>query len=648
MQAEPSSAAETSLHAPNALGPGCEKGTSVGRMIAALYGWDLENAPELANPVGLLSEGYELLALDRPAVAAFTASGTPHATVEEWLYEIGADGDSVRALANSASLGWADHHPDALTLEDVFWPLLDHLVQPWIWSALASGLLLVDAFKATGVDRVRFLRRYPVHLEALASSPSDVVPDLWSRLLGDIAQPIDLPADTSGSRARLWVSRTALGWPLRWLRHAVAELRFELAAQRLPNATDGRTVLALAGRELLRSSPIVDRICEHLGSSVVTVPWVATRTLVRDAAALSPAPALPTPPLERSSFVRERRLRRGVLKNLNEHDLRELEAARPEITAALENLATAWAMHARRLRWMAGALRRLDARLVIGARLDVTYEGPIDAADRAGIAALTLPHGIRQWSPPARVAPTPRRVHISGIVNPTAASGTMRLCKDSLIEYEYPHRVRSLGLERSPDRPFTVLAVTDGFGSVNQPSTGILTHAKALEWLADIAARNESSLEVIVKPHPGNPEDEQLLVQPLLRDRLRFVSRDIDLFELFRVVDVVLGVNCSGTSLVHAARTGMPIARLITEDQRSFSGWLWEGDARWASFWDEKVPTFRDEASLKEFIQASMLSEERVEEARALARMAATTLIPERGDCLVDIIDEVLARPTSV
>lgn len=49
--------------------------------IAAVHGWDLTETPEPWDPVRLIGNGYELLALDRTAAAHLLEAGLPFRTV---------------------------------------------------------------------------------------------------------------------------------------------------------------------------------------------------------------------------------------------------------------------------------------------------------------------------------------------------------------------------------------------------------------------------------------------------------------------------------------------------------------------------------------------------------------------------------------
>jgi hypothetical protein len=615
----------------------------IGRRVAALYGWDLANAPELADPVLLHTSGHELLALDRAAVTMLAAADLPFTTVENWLGLIGLEPKAMRESAARASHGWAEHDRDALSVGGVHWPTLEHQLQPFLWSGLTVGSLLAEAFRTADVAELRFLHGYPVHLDALPAAPLDAVARMWMRLLPDTALPVRIPRGPLRTRLRPFLSRTLLGWLLRSARAGVAAARFRLASAALPSPpAGGRIVLTLAGRELLRSAPIVRLIEEHGGAAVVAIPWMTARELTREAAALTSAPALPTPRLERGKRSDERRLRDGVLRNLSLHDLGPLEPVREEVTTALVTLSATWAMQVRRLRWARRALRSLGARLVVATRLDVSYEVPIEAARSLDVPVLTLPHGIQEWAPPERLAPRPGIAHVAGIANPTAAPGVLRVSPDALIEYEYPHRVRRPALDLGTGR-LIVLAVSDGFGSVNTPSTGARAHGVALRALARLARERSDVLRVLFKPHPGTPEDEALLLGSEGDAPLEFVSREADLIALLGMADLVIGVNSRGTSLVHAVRADLPTIRLMTDGSGSASGWLWDEQRGWSEFWDDAVVTLTGADTLDRTVMEMVERPTVRDDLRTRSRRAAAVLLPTTGqERLTVILDELL------
>jgi hypothetical protein len=619
-----------------------------GFRVAALYGWDLANASRLADPAMLLASGYQLLALDRTAVSTLAAADLPFSTVEDWLGPLGLEPTAARESAARASHGWAEHDRDALTVEGVHWPTLEHQLQPFLWSGLTVGSLLAEAFRTAGVDQLRFLHGYPVHLDALPEAPPDAVARMWMRLLSDVARPVRIPHGPLRTRLRPLLSRTLLGWPLRSARAGAAATRFRVASAALPNPpAGGRIVLTLAGRELLRSAPIVRLIEEHGGAAVVAIPWMTARELTREAAQLTSAPALPTPRLERGGRSDERRLRDGVLRNLALHDLGPLEPVREEITAALVTLSATWAMQVRRLRWTRRALRSLGAGLVVATRLDVSYEVPVEAARSLDLPVLTLPHGIQEWAPPERLAPRPGVAHVAGIVNPTAPPESLRVSPDALIQYEYPHRVRRPAIDPETDR-LTVLAVSDGFGSANIPSTGARAHGLALMALARLARERSDVLRVMFKPHPGTPDDEVLLLGAESDTPLEFVSREADLIALLGMADLVIGVNSRGTSLVHAVRATLPTIRLMTDGTGSASGWLWDEPRGWSEFWDDAVVTLTGADMLDPTIMDLIERPSGLEELRSRSRRAASVLLPATGqERLTVILNELLRAHTA-
>jgi hypothetical protein len=273
---------------------------SAGRWVAAVYGCDLDPDGGSLDATGLISEGFELLALDRPAVSMLLRSGLPFRTVEDWLETAGPQSLELAPAAGRAAEGWDEHVPGALTTDGVHWPLLDHLQQPTVWLALIVALRLTDAIRRSGVTRFRFVRGHDSDHSALTSTPLEAVAAVWSRLLPDAAEPHDLPVPDRLTQLRVRISRSRLGGPLRTFRALVEERRFARAARHLlaESNSDRLVLLLLPGRELLRSGPILDQIADAAGTTLVAVPWMSSTTLTEEAGRLSGRPWLPTPRLE--------------------------------------------------------------------------------------------------------------------------------------------------------------------------------------------------------------------------------------------------------------------------------------------------------------------------------------------------------------
>ena len=617
-----------------------------GRWVAAVHGCDLAPTGGPLDAAALIAEGYELLALDRPAVSLLLRGHLPFRTVEDWLGTADPQGLDPASAAGRAAEGWDEHVPDALTIDGVHWPMLDHLQQPTIWLALTVALRLTDVIRASGVTRFRFVRGHTTDLSAVTAAPLAAVAALWARLLPDAADPYDLPAPGWRTRLRVRISGSRLGGPLRTARARADERRFSRVARRLRagTASDRLVLLLLPGRELLRSGPILDRVADAAGTTLVAVPWMASPTLTAEAGRLSGRPWLPTPRLESGGSADERVLREGVRRNLALHDLGELEAIRTEVGSALDGLARGWAAQARRLRWAQRMLRRLAPALVVTTRLDVAYEIATEAARIAGVPTLTLPHGVQEWSPPGRLAHRPGVAHVAGIRNPTAPAGTYRVCADALIRYEYPHRVERVVLDAAGTRTLTVLALTEGFGVEHVPSLGIRTHERALHALARAAERAGPQVRVLLKPHPGTPDEEHLLLASSGSDAIRTLPREADLFEAMAASDLVIGVNAIGSALVHAVASGAAVVRLSTQPLYRADGALWQESRAWAAFWDEVTLSVDDEDAVAQLLIRAATDPAVLETLRDRSRSAAARLLAADGaERVSDVVAGLLA-----
>lgn len=625
--------------------------------VAAVYGCDLDLAGGPLDGAGLIAEGYELLALDRPAVSLLLHRGLPFRTVEDWLGIAGPQEPDPASAAGRAANGWDEHHPDALTTDGVHWPLLDHLQQATVWLALTVALRLAGVVRTSGVTRFRFVRGHASSPLEPTAAPLEAVTTLWSRLLPDAADPYDLPAPGWRTRLRVRISRSRLGGPLRTTRAWADERRFTRAAENLLDgrdcvgASDILVLLLLPGRELLRSAPILDRVADTAGTALVVVPWMNTPALTEQAGRLSGRPWLPTPRLEIGRRDDERLLREGVRQNLAAHDLGELEVIRTEVGIALDGLARGWAAQSRRLRWAQHMLLRLSPSMVVTTRLDVAYEIATEAARIAGVPTLTMPHGVQEWSPQGRLARRPGVAHVAGIHNPTAPADTYRVCRDALIRYEYPHRVERVVLDvlDAPDAPespeartLTVLAISEGFGVEHVPSIGIRTHEHALLTLARAAERAGPRVRVLLKPHPGTPDEEHLLLASN-GDFIRTLPREADLFEAIAMSDLVIGVNAIGSALVHAVASGAAVVRLSTHPLYRADGAIWQESRDWAAFWDEVTLSTDDEDALARLLIRASTDHALLVTLRGRSHSAADRLLAGDGaERVTDVIEGLL------
>jgi hypothetical protein len=565
--------------------------SSGGRRVAALYGRDLVDTTPDLDVVRLHDDGFELLALDRGAMSRLLELEIPFATVEDWLDEAGIPSHDLFDVAAAASLGWTRGRPQTLMTDGVLWPELDYWQVPDVWTTMLLTARLCRALAVSGVIELRFGIGYPESSSAAYKTPLPAVAEAFGELLPGIARPVPRPAVGVRRRVRDRISASPIGGPLRTLRGAVGTLRFLGDARRVGGDDAGATriLLMLPRRELDRSGTIVQMLREHFGDRVVALPWTASDDEARIAAEL--ADGLPTvllPAMERGYRRDERRLRRGVVASLEQHDLGELEMVRGPLVHALQYLASGWAAHARRLRWAVRVLRRLSPGVVVTAREALGYQVPREAARAVGSPVLTLPHGVVEWAPPRLLTPEPRTLHVAGIDNPTAPRDAMVVCHDALVRYEYPQRVRAIeGLGRGAR--FRVLALTDGYGSQDRPGVNMSLHRALLAQLARAARDCGPDVEFLLKPHPGGPDDERLLLAQVHDEAIEVLPREADVFALVATCDLVVGLNSLTSALVHAAAMGMPIVRWMTNPLHRAVGDWWSAYTSWNRFFEDHL-----------------------------------------------------------
>jgi hypothetical protein len=625
------------------------------RWVAAIYGWDLLSGHPRLDPESLIADGFEVLALDRPAIAKLLELELPFRTPEDWLNATGMDPAGTYSSSSRASDGWSDHHSDSITSDGLHWPDHDHWQVPETWLTLTVGLSLATAFQRAGVTRLRFSSKHPEGARGVRECPLRALADLWQRILPDAADPVIVDGVDDPRaliRIRRAISETPLGEPLRAARSRLDSRHFFASARSALEGIDRSrlVLLLLPARELDRSAPIISLLRDHLGPTLIAAPWMDAKGLTSEAGRLNAVPWLPTPPLERGFLSDERRLAAGVGRNLAAHDLGDLESARPEIDAALRTLSTGWAAHARRLRWTVDMLRRIRPALVVTARDAISYQVPTEAAQLAGVPVITLPHGVVEWSPQGVLAPRCGIVHVGGIRNPTDESQAIQVCRDIMITHEYPRRVREF-VQATPRTAVQILVLTEGYLGWNSPSVLARSHQRALQIIAEASARAAVGTEFMLKPHPADPDDEQALMLEGMRPGTKVVvlPREADTLAAIAASDLVVGLNYVGSAMVHAVMQGCPAIRISTSHALlSAEGEDWANWTKWAEFWDRALLSVASTAELLETVQRVHRDPAFVEELRQRSHDAAAALRPDAdAPSIIDVVEEILATRTA-
>jgi len=615
--------------------------------VAAVHGWDLTDTPEKWDPPRLIDEGYELLALDRPAAAHLLAAGHPFRTVEEWLHDHGHD--LTHVLERSAVLleRWLAGRGDLLRLEDVDWPGVDHWQVPNLWLSVTTLVRFAEVMRSAGVGRLRIAAGHPSDATAPGLHPDRAVAETLQLLLADVVEPVPVPRGSAWQRFRLLVSASPVGAALRAARRRQHSIRFRRAERELHGRpkTLPLALLMLPKRELERSRPIIDALRGADVVAMTVVPWMASAALTADAAALNDLPWLPTPPLERGRLADERRFRAEIARSLRDVDLEELAPVRAALGAGLSRLARRWAAEARRLRWTRAMLERVRPALVVAGRDDLSYQIPIEAAGRLGIPVMTLPHGVVEWWPPPRFAHPQHAVHISGVRNPTAPDDTVTPCTDAFVPYEYPHRVERGRVLDDRDTAITIALITEGYGEISIVPE-LRVHRAALHAVVSAASSLDREVRLLLKTHPGDLEDEQFLLPPTAACEVMVLPRSADVIELIAASDLVIGVNNIGSALVHAVRAGTPVLRLTTRSLLGAQGAAWRNWTDWSAFWDESLLTVRDEMELRDAITDALGGADGLESLRMRSvRTAAAFTSEDRTPAIGAIVRELLSRP---
>jgi hypothetical protein len=614
--------------------------------VAAVRGWDLTETPEAWNPVRLIGGGYELLALDRTAAAHLLEAGLPFRTVEDWLHDHG--GDLTEVLERSAMLHerWLTGRGDLLRTEGVDWPELDHWHVPNLWLSMTVVVRLSEALRAAGIRRLRISVGHPFDTTAPGHHPDPTISEGLQLLIADAIEAVPVPPGSSWRLFRQLVSDSPVGASLRIVRRLRDSARFRRTERELRTRlrTLPLALVMLPKRELERSRPILDALRSSEVVDLTIVPWMASTDLAAEAAALHDLPWLPTPPLERGRLADERRFRIAVERSLQDIDLEELAQVRAALGAGLSRLSRRWAAELRRLRWTRTMLRRVGPALVVAGRDDIAYHIPIIAATQSGVPTMTLPHGVVEWWPPERFTAPGPTAHVAGVRNPIAPDGAVTPCADAFIAYEYPHRVEHLSSLDGGERAITIALITEGYGELSIVPE-LRAHRDALHAVVAAASALDRKVRLLLKTHPGNPEDERFLLPQTRGCEVIALPRSADLIELITDSDLVIGVNTIGSALAHAVRAGAPVLRLTTRSLLGAGGAAWRNWTAWSEFWDESLVTVREGVELHTAIQevlgdAAVLESLRTRSSRAAARFATEDRTPEIGA----IVRELLGR----
>jgi len=610
--------------------------------IAALYGWDILHGGRPCDPVALLAEGLTLLALDAPAIAICLREGHPFTTVEDWILESGTVTDDLAVRAESLGAGWWQHDPGSLAAGTVVWPERDHWQEPMVWVTALIAVRLASALRNAGVSELRIIAGHPFDPSAPDRLPGGLTAAVMLRLLPDVTRTVPLPDPPLLQRARELVSGSPVGGALRSLRSARELRRLQVAAEHLRDQLDHArlTLLMLPKRELDRSGPIVARLADHLPDAILAIPWEDAPSITALAGELNDVPWLPTPSLTRGSRRSETELRRDVDRNLAAHPLGELEPVREDLRDELHRLADRWAAYASRLTQTVRLLVTLDPALVVVGRDDVRYQIPAEAATSLGIPTLSLPHSLVEWSPPERLRPGHRSIHLGGIENPTAPPGAILRCSEAFVTYQYPQRVEDVDTAALTGPGITVLILSDGFGAVNRPTPGLRWFEAALRSLVDAVEPLGPEHRIVLKPHPGTAEDERLVVDALGLQRITVLPRTADLIQLLRSSDLVIGIDTVSSSLVHAVLCGVPVIRLSSPA----NGWsALRSERPWRDFWSRAVHSLEDATALGPALLRFAESAEFRTELRQRSEAAAAELRPSAPTpALAEVVDGLL------
>lgn len=587
---------------------------------------------------------HDILPLDAEAAAWLRREGIPFLMADEWLDRAGLGTDDLAAAASTARDGWAAMV--AGTVSDVAdTSLIDRRLAAILWrEALLAGRL-ADAFDRAAITRVSVSGGAPgPDPESDLRQRTQLA--VWSAALRGRLTIIEPPAPPISllMRLRLRLSRSVLGPALRLARDGVSSARFALQVRRVTNGSDRPPILAvLTRREMDRSRMMLEAIAAAREERVILMPWEMSHEAARDACSLSPFPTI-VPPIETLHRSRHRPMRgtSGPVAPWTPITTPAEESARamPVIAPLLAELVDDARLRARRVRWLRTVVDRLRPAAVVTSRIGADSRPIIAAVAGLEVPVLTLPHAALDDDTARYVEIRGPVQHVAGIVDPTVPAGEVRRCPEAFHRYEYPQRVRPPETDAGAVARMTVLAVTEGFAS----GPLIAGHVGALTALEQVAQAVAATTRVLLKPHPGTPENEQEFLTPHPAPRTTVgLRRDLDLHALLADADVVIAVDAQGSALVHAVLAGLPLIR-FWRSELDPDGEIRSGSAQVLQFWERHSMAAADAAELEALLERLRVDRAFRDACRARSVAAARELVPdEGGESVAGVIGDLLS-----
>jgi hypothetical protein len=541
------------------MNPHSPKGET--QKLLAFFGSDLKG-----KGVKLLqranSKGYTLLALDAYAVGLAATASVPYTLIDAWVDSTAML--QAREKAAECEQKWFDTAREEFTVDGVCLPEFDHHAMHWFWADVMLAMALEEAFRACGVQEVRFFRSHS-RRPAVYYSPSDAHSSLWEAELPGIAKSYKPPMTLVWYRV-LRYTRSRVGKVVRVIRRWSTK---ESSAGSHPSALRGKVVLAFNPGEFHRFTPIIRQLCENLPGKIAAAilsPDQATADRIAAGWSIPVVCGPPSAPVD-SSSLRQQFLR-GYAHVLDAASEQPWQKPLKHLQFHFEYYCTQrWPMLVATLSFWSELWRVACPRAaLVSALQDSESQLPAEAANHSDVPSLAIPHGAVMGGGEYVV---PGECFLYSLLTQRAVferSGVpayrLIACRDVIVENEHPVIPVQMGIT---GKAWRLLALTNPIGFAGcLPATSPTAQLTALRTLdnppTDIAKR----LSLRIKGHPKYPELELFAaVSSTLPEKV--LPPDSELKSVLRQTDLVVAVNYCGSALVHALRAGKAVIFFWTD-----------------------------------------------------------------------------------
>lgn len=507
--------------------------------------------------------GYTLLALDAPAIGVAAEAKVPYTLIDDWLDS--AAMLRAREKAAECEQRWSGSAREEFTSDGVCWPEFDHHAMNWFWADVMLAMALAEAFRACGVQEVRFFRSHS-RRPAVYYSLSDVYSSLWEAELQGVAKPYKLPQMTPILYRVLRYTRSRVGKVVKLIRRRSTT---ESPAVTSSSALNGKVVLAFNHGEFHRFTPIIRQLCENLPGKIAAAilsPNQSTTDRIAAGWSIPVAcgpPSVPVDPGLRQQFLR------GYAHALDTASGQPWEKPLKHLQLHFEYYCTQrWPMLVDSFRFWSELWRVACPKAVLVSSLqDSESQLPAEAAKRSGVPSLSIPHGAvmrrTYYVVPGDYILYSLSTQRSLFERSGVPAHRLIACRDVVVENEYPVSPIPMDTAR---RTWRLLALMDpiGFAGCLSPTTSPRAQLAALRTLDNPPVEIAERLSLRIKLHPHYP-DLELFAAVSSKLPEKVLPPDSELKSVLRATDLVVAVNYCGSALVHALRAGKAVIFFWTD-----------------------------------------------------------------------------------